>query len=170
VLGIRYEDVADVGDPRRDDRGGMYIRLARTKTGPNQHVQVFDSHIVGIVRALRDAAGPGARLFPVSANVFRKRFEHECAVNGLPHFVPHSLRHGGATYLSACGWPNADVRRRGRWKNSDSANHYIQEGPAAILALKVPRWYAEWAHLCADDLPAALEVALRLRSRFSSHE
>jgi len=90
-----------------------------------------------------------------------------CAELRLPAaYVPHSLRHGGATRLKMRGVPLEEVMQRGRWAVSPSARHYIQAGEAMLLSVAVPRAVAERAReLAADPL---LSVALHLSSLASS--
>ena len=40
------------------------------------------------------------------------------------HLTPHSFRHGGATWASHQGWPDARIKAHGRWR-SDAHKHYV---------------------------------------------
>ena len=67
-------------------------------------------------------AGSSARLFPYSTSTFRKHFKAACSDLGLSSdYVPHSLRHGGATHDHARGLPLEDILRHGRWASVKSA-------------------------------------------------
>ena len=72
------------------------------------------------------------------------------ADGGVP-FVPHSLRHGGAScdYLFNGARYLEDILFRGRWGSMQSTRHYIQQGPALMAAVstRVPRWQREFGHL-----------------------
>jgi hypothetical protein len=83
--------------------------------------------------------GRGPKLFPGSAQ-YRRIFYTACRDLGMRtpplYFVPHSLRHGGATrdYLKGGGAALPGILHRGRWRQMDSARHYIQAGPALSAA------------------------------------
>jgi hypothetical protein len=71
--------------------------------------------------------------------MFRKHFKQACRDLGLsPLYVPHSLRHGGATRDHMRGHPMEDILARGRWASTKSARHYVQAGRALLLATKTP--------------------------------
>lgn len=158
--GLRKEDVGDAKDGRlgRDFRG-MLLRLRTTKTGSNQSVSVDDAAVQTLLRKLVAATAPTQRLFPSSTRVFRHRLQTACAELGLKaRYVPHSLRHGGATRLFLRGVRVEDIMLRGRWAASKSARIYIQSGKAALLAVEVPQRLAATAAVLADDVVAAFAL------------
>ena len=63
-------------------------------------------------------------------------------------FVPHSLRHGGASvdYISLGARRIEEILFRGRWASMQSTRHYIQQWPALTAAALagVPRWQREF--------------------------
>ena len=74
------------------------------------------------------------------ASAFYRHFKHACADLGLSKsYVPHSLRHGGATHDFLRGLSLEDILHIGRWASIKSARHYVQEGRALLLSTSVPR-------------------------------
>ena len=144
---IRRSDIADSGDARMGaEYKGIAIRLRRTKTGLNQFVEVKNPVVAYLLRYLlrlhdRDL------IFGFSSLTFRQVFKSTCVSLGFPdHYVPHSLRHGGATRLHLLGMPLEDILLRGRWSSSASARRYIQSGRALLLTTRVPMRVQALAH------------------------
>ena len=162
LAGLRRKDVADVGDPRLGSvYGGMALRLRRTKTGNNKWVAVRSVVVRQLVRMLLRRAPPGrrARLFPSPA-VFRRRFKDACAFLGLSSdFVPHSLRHGGATHDHLLGRPLEEILQHGRWASTKSARHYVQAGRALLMTMNIPDHVATIAEIF---VPSVMEVFVSL--------
>ena len=77
-------------------------------------------------------------------------------------YVPHSLRHGGATcdYLYAGGESLEDILFRGRWASMKSTRQYIQQGPALMAAAstRIPRWQRESGHHFGNAICDLIEV------------
>jgi integrase len=80
------------------------------------------------------------RLFPFSPAQFRNILKSTCSNLSLSNrYVPHSLRHGGATrYHHVHGWSIEDVLERGRWQSVKSARRYIQSGVAMLMSMDTP--------------------------------
>ena len=90
----------------------MSLRIRKAKTGVNQWVSVRDPAVMALVRGLLAVPRRGS-LFSFSAGVFRTQFKHVCRQLGLSAaYVPHSLRHGGATHLHLLGWSLEDILMR----------------------------------------------------------
>jgi integrase len=151
LLGIRIGDVADEADGRiSSEHKGMLIRLRHTKTGDNKWVQVLNPDIIYLVRSMiffrrrfpstSTATIDDELLFDYSQDKFRRTFKSICSELGLSSkYVPHSLRHGGATYyFFVRKMTMEDVLMRGRWASVDSARLYIQAGAAVLLGMKLP--------------------------------
>ena len=142
LCGLRRKDVAVPGDRRLGSlHRGMYLRLKHTKTGNNQWVEIRSPTVRSLVELLLASVGSRgrSRLFPVSTSTFRKHFKASCEDLGLsPDYVPHSLRHGGATHDHLRGMPLEDILRHGRWASTKSARHYIQAGRALLLSAEIP--------------------------------
>ena len=168
LVALRREDVLDEGDARvGSEHRGVHLRLRRTKTGPNKSVEVLEPVVIEQLRALVRDAAPGECLFPFDTAGFRRRVHYACAALGLSSaYVPHSLRHGGATrYSHVKRWPVEDVMVRGRWASTKSARGYIQSLRAVQMAADVPVAVAAMGAALATDPPAALRVALAHAAR-----
>jgi integrase len=154
LVALRREDVVDTGDSRLGfEHRGMILRLRRTKTGNNKSVRVLTPSVIELVRGIVRDTAPRALLFPFSTAVFRRALKGTCAELGLSsRYVPHSLRHGGATrYFHVLGWPVEDVMERGRWASTKSARLYIQSGVALLMSMRVPDRIAATAVRLAQD-------------------
>jgi len=141
LIGLHREDVLDSSDSRiGHEHAGTILILRRTKTGNNKSVTVLDPGVIALLRQLVARTPPGGKLFPFSSAVFRRALHSACASLGLSaQYVPHSLRHGGATrYFHVLHWPMEDVMARGRWASTKSARIYIQSGAALAGRMAVP--------------------------------
>ena len=119
---------------------GMSLGLRRTKTGPYKWVKVRSLVVQTLLLRLVDnLPSNNSRLFPCAV-AFYKHFKRACADLGLSKsYVPHSLRHGGATHDFLIGLSLEDILHIGRWASIKSARHYVQEGRALLLSTSVPR-------------------------------
>jgi integrase len=161
LVGLRMEDVADAKDARIGvDSVDMTLRLRSTKTGPNQWVVVENPVVKTLVRQLVSSSPPNSFLFPFTASAFRNHFKSACAdLNLSPLYVPHSLRHGGATRLHLLGRPMEDILLRGRWASTKSARRYIQSGKAMLMTMDVPRRAQDLARAASSELLLLLTLA-----------
>lgn len=140
---LLYADVVQPNDPRTGSaHRTMALRLAVTKTGPNQWVALARSDVAV---ALQDylAAFPflaGDRIFPFSASSFRHLLRDVAVSIGLDHipYVPHSFRHGGATCDYLQGATIEQIQFRGRWESMRSARRYIQTARALLIMYDIP--------------------------------
>lgn len=164
LVNIRRGDVADTGDSRMgSEYRGMSLRLRTTKTGPNQWVQVDDAKVQSLLRQVvaTTHGGAEARLFPWSASDFRGVFKATCTQLGLTaNYVPHSLRHGGATRWHLLGYPVESILLRGRWQSTKSARRYIQAGRAMLMATSVPHAVARSGQILSQDTLLSLSLSL----------
>jgi integrase len=107
VLNLRVSDVLFAGDLRRGSETAFTtasLRLAFTKTGPNQFASVMDERITALLQAFVAGKPSSAKLFRASGSVYRRLFKRACKALGLrERYVPHSLRHGQATRLFGLG-------------------------------------------------------------------
>ena len=164
LVNLRRGDVSDTGDSRMgSEYRGMSVRLRTTKTGPNQWVQVDDAWVQTLLRKVV-AATPGGintRLFPWSAAQFRSVFKTSCADVGLAStYVPHSLRHGGATRWHLPGHPVESILLRGRWASTKSARRYIQAGRAMLISTAVPQEVGRVGQVLCRDVLLSLSLSL----------
>lgn len=154
LVALKREDVAFPHDRRMGFEykiTTLSIRVA--KTGRNQSVTVSDPDVIALLREVVAATAPGEALFPGGSRKFRKVFKAACSDLGLSHkYVPHSLRHGGATRLHLQGVRVEDIMVRGRWASSKSARTYIQSSRAVLMAMSPPRAVADAAAAVAQAL------------------
>jgi integrase len=168
---MRTADVVQPSDARVGSvYQGMALRLPKTKTGLNQWVSI-DSTEIGIilqlwmrVRAAQRSTAPRSSLlrsdliFPFSPSYFRRCLSRAKSALGLDAtpYVPHSLRHGGATHDTLRGASIEQVMFRGRWQQMQSARRYIQTGRAMLVAQQVPLAVHQRGLLFAQHLEAAM--------------
>ena len=154
LCNLKREDVADTGDRRiSTSHKGMILRLGKTKTGGNKEVTVNDTHAQHLLRLLVQHTKPKQPLFPYTTAYFRKLFKATVTDLGLSDlYIPHSLRHGGATYYRhVLKWTIEDVMERGRWAASKSARRYIQSGRAMLMEMDAPQSLLQLAVKLALD-------------------
>ena len=160
-LSLRYRDVARFNDPRNGDGyAGMTLRLAHTKTGPNQWVPVRSAVVAQAFTNYLDSRNwrSSDRVFPFSASHWSRLLRQVCVALGMAHipFVPHSFRHGGATRDFMLGVGIEQIKLHGRCKSTESARRYIQQGPALLLLHTVPEQVMRDARVLAPCLVEAL--------------
>ena len=145
LVNIHFTDVADTGDYRLGRANHtMSIRLRKTKTGPNQWVTLTHPDVISLLRCLMQGIADSSLdppLFRFSPARFRCCLRQSVCTLGLSHihYVPHSLRHGGATHDFLSGVPLETVLAKGRWQSTKSARHYIQAGRSILLSTTVPQ-------------------------------
>lgn len=168
LLGLRVGDVAGPRSPgAQRSHAAWVLALPRTKTGSNQHVVIDDPLACALLASWTAGRGSDERLFGLSDYAFRKALKEAGEALQLGHigYVPHSLRHGGATYLHSLGWSLQDIQKKGRWKISDTAGHYIQAGRALVLSQRIPAEVMTFGKLLAS--PAGQELLLHSLRRSS---
>lgn len=166
LVGLRKRDVADTGDRRMgSEYHGTSLRLKHTKTGPNQWVQVHDEQVIGLLRCVGESTRRDSdRMFPFSAAKYRSVFKATCAELGLSHrYVPHSLRHGGATRWHLLGHSIEDVLLRGRWSSVKSARRYVQAGRALLLKNAASASVSAMGKLFSENLLVSFSLSLSSR-------
>ena len=140
---------------------GMALRLKATKTGENQWVTVRSPVAASLLRMWMAQTGPSPRVFDFTQDGYRSVFKALCENLGLcPDYVPHSLRHGGATHDHLKGMPLEDILRHGRWASTKSARHYIQAGRALLMRTTVPHTVTEMARALLRNVLVTMETAL----------
>jgi integrase len=164
LVNLRRSDVAFTGDLRLGaEYQGTALRLRSTKTGPNQWVHVHDPNVAALLAVLVQSASGGdqARLINVSADQYRRVFKQACASLGLSSsYVPHSLRHGGATRWHLLGHTIEDILLRGRWASTKSARRYVQAGRAMLLATHIPNEIGAVAAVLTQNVILSLILSL----------
>lgn len=155
LVGLRVEDFLDAksDDPRVDGTRISGLRLRKTKTADNLFAELHTESVIQLLRALTAHKRPGARIFEFSAGNFRKWFKKAVVSLQLDHrYVPHSLRHGGATALYMSSVPIETILHRGRWASTKSARYYVQSGEALLLGQAPNRRARDLGRDCAADL------------------
>ena len=162
LVALRKKDVAENGDHRLgSEYAGMALRLKKTKTGANQWVEINNEEVKFLVRFLVHSTDkPSDRLFPLTSSQFRAAFKQAVQTLQLPNYVPHSLRHGGATRWHLLGHSIEDVMLRGRWSSTKSARRYVQSGRAMLLSLNILAAVAASGEVVVDNLLASFSYAL----------
>jgi len=160
LTSLRKTDVADTGDPRMNSEyKGMSLRIRKAKTGLNQFVRVIDRSVQRLIREVVANTKRDDLLFDVTAAKYRALFKRVCRELGLsPLYVPHSLRHGGATRLHMNGMHLEDILMRGRWESTKSARRYVQAGRSLLMAVDVPSHIAALGKTLASDVDLALSL------------
>ena len=171
LCSLSFDDVGFASERRLGARQApAAFHLRRTKTGPNRFAELRDPHLAKclqrwIAKRRRGAKGPGLSqptahlVFGQRPSTFRRRFKRAAAAIGLsPRYVPHSLRHGGATRDHLAKVPIEEILRRGRWASTSSARHYIQSGAALLLEATVPPATRALAARLADGSAAVFSA------------
>lgn len=121
----------------------MAVILPRTKTGLNQSIKIQRDGVKHLLCAWLQS--PSLRAAPATALVFdftpstlRSLMQMTCASLHLPPYVPHSLRHGGASHDFLTTGSIKHVQFRGRWKSLESSRRYIQSAQAMLAQQQIP--------------------------------
>ena len=151
--------ISDIALPDQNRFGSSIIlsslRIAKSKTGVNQSVSITDIHIQKLLEFIIGNRSRDEKLFSFSSlSVFTSVLHKSLLLLGLPlkMFVPHSCRHGGATYDHINGKNIEDIMLRGRWKSNSSARNYIQSLKALILTTNIPDNIHIMGKSCVQDL------------------
>lgn len=105
-------------------------------------VDVYDPLAIEVIQECVDSQPKyGWRLFRASAVTLRRNLKLLTTDLGWIHihFVPHSLRYGGAVYNQHCrGMTLPDVQIRGRWKKLETCQAYFEKGMAQLFDFQFP--------------------------------
>jgi integrase len=162
---LTYADVLQPNDPRVGSAyTGMALRLGVTKTGPNQSVTLVKPQVQSVLLHYL-ATYPFLqhhRIFPFTAASFRLLLRQVSEALGVGHipYVPHSLRHGGATYDYLRGLPVEQIMFRGRWVAMESARRYIQTSRALLIMLRIPEQLGHTAAIIAPHVDSLLPLLM----------
>lgn len=140
---IQYHDVLQPHDPRTGSaQCNMAVRLAVAKTGLNQSVTLQSPAVAAVLRAYLLAFPflSEDRIFQFTPSWFRVLLHRVSVAHGLGHipYVPHSLRHGGATSDFLRGATIEQIMFRGRWVSMESARRYVQTCQAMMIIQSIP--------------------------------
>ena len=166
LLRLRRRDIVMPNDARMGsaDRS-MAVCLGQTKTGRNQDVPLQNPDIMAVLclwmRSLPPSHG-NPLVFDLSAAKLRRLMHEACISLGVRgHYVPHSLRHGGATFDFLRTRDIDHVQFRGRWKSMETARNYVQTARALLAAQQVPQRLNDLGQLFSRSLLAVMTDALR---------
>ena len=177
---IRRRDVVMPNDARMGHaHAAMAVCLARTKTGLNQSVALGRKDVADVLCAwasgLPTDASDNPLVFAFSPDLLRRLMRAACEQLGLGHtaYVPHSLRHGGATADFLLTGSIERVQFRGRWKSLESLRTYVQTARALLAAQAVPASLNRLGSQLSSELVPVMahlwqtvpEVASRRRQR-----
>jgi integrase len=122
-----------------------FIRILHAKTGKNQGVELLNADINSLLQRWlsqrREQVSSSQSLFGITSTAqYSSAFSQTVTALGLSasHYVPHSLRHGGATHKLIQRMPMADIIKRGRWSSTKSASRYLQQAMAIRLDAVIP--------------------------------
>jgi hypothetical protein len=166
---LTVNDILHAGVDARSSRvePRVVVCLKQTKTGRNQSVIVRRALVASLITRFCESQrsssdGTDCKLFNFSTASYRKSFKHACNMLNLSQigYTPHSLRHGGATFDFQSGVAIADIKTRGRWRDTKSAERYIQTGVALLSNYFVPPAAFEVGKLVVDRLHDFIELIL----------
>ena len=167
LTGLRLCDIVMPSDPRMGQAHiDMAVCLPKTKTGPNQSVSVQNPDVAQILYAwihhLPSTHKLTDRIFSFSPAWLGRLMHNTCVALGVGHipYVPHSLRHGGATSDFLRTRSVEHVHFRGRWKSIESVRTYIQTARALLAAQSIPSHLNELGIQLSDSVVAAMSHSL----------
>ena len=118
---------AAVSKTSRESKGSN-DRGEKAKTGPNQGVIIDSPTLRDDLRKWVAKLRPNDLVFPLPAYKFRETWKAVKAKEGLEWLgPPHHLRHAGASRDAESNKRSLElIRRRGRWKSSESVQRYTK--------------------------------------------
>jgi integrase len=138
---MRIQDVLLPGDPRAGSAiKKASISIAQGKTGSNQAVYVRRTSVTQLLHGLKRHLPSTALIGDINTSTYRRLFKKCCHQLQLDncHFVPHSLRHGGALNDYLMDIPIADIMRRGRWQREASMKIYLRTCQGNLVHIQLP--------------------------------
>lgn len=169
LVSLTVNDILFVGDARVGSaisgRTLGTVKLARTKTGNNQHVTITDYQVARCVQSYithLNAPHRTASLLNLTASQFRRLFKKAVFSLGLSTigYTPHSLRHGAATRAYLCDVPLLHIMHRGRWRSTTALTMYVQAGAVFLHDTKIPKQLFEVATIIGEHVETVLSVLL----------
>jgi len=144
AAGLLVGDVMEVARVDARLRPSLVLRIRNAKTaddtrGEQQSVTVLEPAVATLLRDYvaerKRTAADGELLFGRSKHQLEAAFVAAAGgMGGATRFTWHSMRHGGATYLSMAGVRAEDILIRGRWKSLEGLKRYLQTGQAVVAA------------------------------------
>lgn len=158
AVALRREDVGDnlLFGGLKPDPNRMLLHLRTTKTGVNKSVEVLNPHVIYLMRLVCKDLVIGDKVFRISETAYRRHFHLACKAFGIEDtFVPHCLRHGGATHDLLKQRPIEYIRQRGRWASVASVDRYTNASMNLMNDFKIPTRVLTVAN-SSDDLAYCL--------------
>lgn len=91
-----------------------------------EHAKISSGHVFRKLnkqsRVMQSAISAG------HLNIILKSIAQDCGLNQAANYSSHSLRRGFATVASQKGASLSAIMRQGRWRSSDTALSYVEEG------------------------------------------
>lgn len=151
LCALRWGDVFLPGDgrisglPSRGQGRFAGVLLRQAKTGNLQFVPISWPFLIRLLRRAKRGRADSSRVCPLSPARLRKALNTGLTIIGCGGmgFVPHSLRHGGATHDFMTGVEPSTIQLKGRWRSRKSFLNYLQAGRGLILSLKPPAGLGE---------------------------
>ena len=178
LTSIRARDVVMPNDARLGAvHTGMAVCLSKTKTGLNQSVALQNPAVAAVLQRWAARCQDPTFIFPFSPQYFGRVLRSTCVALGLDdRYVPHSLRHGGATADFLKTGSVEHVTFRGRWKSLESVRTYVQTARALLAAQRVPPSLNTLGAQLSESLVAVMlhalqeteEIRPRRRVRFAT--
>jgi integrase len=170
-VGLTVSDIVFAGDARLGSGLNILasIRLTHVKTGAGkgQGVSITDSTMSSVLMSYIDHQKrqnnylPSNRLFGMKhPNQYRALFHSAVDALGLSSvgYVPHSLRHGGATYDSMRSVGVKELMMRGRWKAQKSLSTYVQQGQLLLTDTHLSMELFQCAQLIGRHINTVLSI------------
>jgi len=179
ICNLKIRDVVFNGDSRVGTAMSVLatIRLARTKTGENQAVNVTDPHVAAVlydyicsITNINSIATCRRSLFGFSAARYRSLFGSAVDALGLGDvgYTPHSLRHGGCTRDFMLNVPLLHIQYRGRWRSEASLRTYVNTGTVLLLRTRLSSELTESAQLFMRHLVTVMRTLAPSQSSSST--
>ena len=150
------------------------LEVAEPKTrfsgARHQSARLDQPQLLRLVDLAFAALRPEQRLWPMSGQTMRLRFQKLLTANGLADLPPEisrgidlgSLRAGGASWLLLTSEDSELTRRRGRWLTSKTMEVYVQESASIQFLPRLPTHIKQRVLTGAEAFPWALEFAEQL--------
>jgi integrase len=132
----------------------LFINIRKAKTGVWQGVEILDPHVRQLIKCLIESINRNGdpRIFPFTDDQYRRALAVACRSLELPHYVPHSLRHGGATRDYVEGIRVEDIMARGRWAVTKTARRYIQQSRQLLMLADIPQTCSDTGEILRKDI------------------
>lgn len=169
-INLRLGDVTLPSDPRQEQIQQPTLLIRHAKTGDSQTAKIYNEDVAYLLhihvtrlRSTSPPSPPDTMLFGIeTSDAYRQCFRAAIEALSLSEhrFVPHSLRHGGATLAFQSGISIETIMTRGRWAALSSASLYIQQATAVRLTSAVPQALHDYAQEILLDLRGNMSFIL----------